>query len=166
MIKAIILDFNGVILIKKGQSNYTKRIKILNLKENKLLQNIWWRNKYKEQDIDNHINNKLINFIKGLKPKIKLGLITNAGLDMRKKLENLNLLKEFDCIVISGEENLMKPDPKIYNIAIDRLKVNATEAIFIDDNILNVKGAKDIGMISIHADGKINLIEKIKQNIS
>lgn len=54
-----------------------------------------------------------------------------------------------DNIVCSGDEKLLKPDPKIYQILLDRYNLKAEESVFIDDNVNNVKGAIDMGMKSI-----------------
>ena len=53
---------------------------------------------------------------------------------------------EFDGMVVSGEERLLKPDAAIYRCLLDRYKLNAAESLFIDDNADNVTGAKAVGM--------------------
>ncbi|WP_106640653.1 HAD family hydrolase [Allosphingosinicella vermicomposti] len=52
----------------------------------------------------------------------------------------------FKDIVVSGEEKLMKPDPAIYYLALDRFGLRPDEALFIDDRIINVEGAEAVGM--------------------
>jgi 2-haloacid dehalogenase len=56
----------------------------------------------------------------------------------------------FEGIVVSGDEKTRKPFPEFYQILFDRYQVDPGEAIFIDDNIKNVEGAKDVGMRAIH----------------
>ena len=53
---------------------------------------------------------------------------------------------EFDGMVVSGDERLLKPDAAIYRCLLDRYKLNAAESLFIDDNADNVIGAKAVGM--------------------
>lgn len=65
---------------------------------------------------------------------------------VREKYEIFSLI---DHIVCSGEEKLLKPDPKIYQTLLERYNLKAEESVFIDDNINNVKGAIDMGMESI-----------------
>ena len=65
---------------------------------------------------------------------------------VREKYEIFSLI---DHIVCSGEEKLLKPDPKIYQTLLERYNLKAEESVFIDDNINNVKGAIDMGMKSI-----------------
>lgn len=53
---------------------------------------------------------------------------------------------EFDGMVVSGDERLLKPDAAIYRCLLERYKLNAAESLFIDDNADNVTGAKAVGM--------------------
>ena len=52
----------------------------------------------------------------------------------------------FRDIVVSGAEKLMKPDPAIYYLALDRFRIAARDALFIDDRRINVDGALAVGM--------------------
>ena len=52
----------------------------------------------------------------------------------------------FRGIVVSGAEKIMKPDPAIYYLALDRFGVAARDALFIDDRQINVDGALAVGM--------------------
>ena len=57
--------------------------------------------------------------------------------------------QNIDVIVISSEEKVMKPDPGIYHIALERLGVQPDEAVFVDDFQHNVEGAQALGMHAI-----------------
>ena len=52
----------------------------------------------------------------------------------------------FDAILISGEVGLIKPDPAIFELAIRRTGVEASQCLLIDDNAENVAAAKRLGM--------------------
>ena len=52
----------------------------------------------------------------------------------------------FRDIVVSGREKLLKPDPAIYYLALDRFGISAREALFVDDREINVEGARAVGM--------------------
>jgi putative hydrolase of the HAD superfamily len=56
----------------------------------------------------------------------------------------------FDEMVISAEVGLVKPDPRIYQLAVDRLGVAPADAVFIDDFSRNVEGAQAVGLHAIH----------------
>ena len=57
-----------------------------------------------------------------------------------------SFLSEFEGILVSGEEKLMKPDPAIYRLLCDRYGVDPVKAVFVDDSLPNVEGARRIGM--------------------
>jgi 2-haloacid dehalogenase len=62
----------------------------------------------------------------------------------------------FQDIVVSGEEKLLKPDPAIYWLALDRFRLHPHEALFVDDRQINVDGAEAIGLrahLFVDADG-------------
>ena len=54
----------------------------------------------------------------------------------------------FRDIVVSGEEKLLKPDPAIYWLALDRFGLRPEQALFVDDRQINVDGAEAIGIAS------------------
>lgn len=63
----------------------------------------------------------------------------------------------FDGIVVSGEEKLIKPDRRIYEVLLDRYKLNAEESVFIDDNHANIKTARELGFKAILFDNIVNV---------
>jgi putative hydrolase of the HAD superfamily len=52
--------------------------------------------------------------------------------------------------VTSAEIGVMKPDPRIYQVALDRLGLSPPEAVFVDDFIENVEAARRLGMGGVH----------------
>jgi 2-haloacid dehalogenase len=54
--------------------------------------------------------------------------------------------RRFRDIVVSGAEKMLKPDPAIYFLALDRFGLKPDEALFIDDRLINVEGALAVGM--------------------
>jgi 2-haloacid dehalogenase len=65
-------------------------------------------------------------------------------------LDNFEFLHWFEGIVVSGVEKTRKPHPEFYNILLDRYQINPSKALFIDDNIKNIKGAQAVGLNTIH----------------
>ena len=77
--------------------------------------------------------------------------LTNFSKEMFPRAQVLQpLLGEFDGVVVSGEERLIKPDPAIYRLLCERFGVQPQRAVFIDDSLPNVEGARRIGMHAIH----------------
>ncbi len=60
------------------------------------------------------------------------------------------LFGRFRDIVVSGAERLVKPDPAIYALALDRFGLSGPEAVFVDDSPPNVDAAADAGIHAVH----------------
>jgi 2-haloacid dehalogenase len=56
----------------------------------------------------------------------------------------------FEGIVISGDVRLVKPDPLIFQLLLNRYDLAAEECVFIDDNEANVLAARELGMSAVH----------------
>ena len=69
-------------------------------------------------------------------------------------------LKDFKGIVVSGEEKLIKPDPKIFKLILKRYDLKASECIFIDDSIKNIKAASELGICALQCTGDYQSLEK------
>lgn len=97
------------------------------------------------------IDQELVAFIRSLKRKVKSGMITNAWPGMRHYIENVwEIGDAFHQIVISAEVGITKPDPEIYLLALRQLDIDPQEAVFVDDFVENIEGAKAVGMLGIH----------------
>jgi 2-haloacid dehalogenase len=75
--------------------------------------------------------------------------------------DNFLFLHWFHGIVVSGIENTRKPYPEFYRILFNRFNVNPSEAVFIDDNIRNVEGAKAVGLEAIHFQNPAQMKEEL-----
>lgn len=72
------------------------------------------------------------------------------------------VFQEFDGIVVSGEEHLLKPDAAIYKCLLERYDLQAEESLFIDDNADNVAGARNVGMKAIRFTSAVELERELK----
>ena len=59
-------------------------------------------------------------------------------------------LERFAFLGVSGDERILKPDPAIYRLLLDRNSLAASSCVFIDDSEKNVRGAEAVGMKAIH----------------
>jgi epoxide hydrolase-like predicted phosphatase len=96
------------------------------------------------------IDRELIAFIRSLRPRYKTGLISNAWDGLRPYMESEKFVDAFDALTISAEVGVMKPDPAIFQLALDQLGVKPKEAVFVDDFSENITGCEAIGMRGIH----------------
>ena len=58
-------------------------------------------------------------------------------------------LEWFDGIVVSGDERLIKPDPQLFRVLIERYGVEPETTVFIDDSADNVAAARDLGFMAL-----------------
>ena len=93
---------------------------------------------------------ELLDFIRSLRKKFKVGLISNATLGLRPWIISKKFEDVFDAMIISAEVGVEKPDARIYQMALEKLGVAARESVFLDDFLENVKGAQAVGMQAIH----------------
>lgn len=107
----------------------------------------------------------ILNSLKELN-KVKLYALTNWSAQTfpiaKKRFE---FLKQFEGIVVSGEENTRKPFSKIYNITLERYALSPETCLFIDDSLDNVNAAKSLNINALHFTDAIQLksdLEKLE----
>lgn len=99
-----------------------------------------------------------------LQKKYALHLITNGFAEVQWiKLEQSGLKPFFEHIIISEEVGTQKPDRAIFEIAMERVKTNATECVMIGDNYnTDIVGAKSAGMNQIFFNPKKNRSRRLE----
>lgn len=110
---------------------------------------------YKNQ-IQSKINSvqlypETISVLKTLKNNgLKLGLISNSAFNYKSPFYKLGLDKYFDIAIFSFEVGLQKPDPEIYKLLLDNLKIKPYEAIMVGDKFLeDVQAPQELGIKGI-----------------
>ncbi|RXM41157.1 HAD family hydrolase [Chryseobacterium sp. CH21] len=79
-------------------------------------------------------------------------------------LENYDFFQIFEGkIVVSGTEKLIKPDPKIWHVLLERYNIKAEESVFIDDNTKNIEMAKSLGFTTIQVSPDTDLTKELKK---
>ena len=76
-------------------------------------------------------------------------------------IERYDFLQHFEGILVSGVEKMRKPFTEIYELIINRYKLNASRCVFIDDNLDNVLGAQRVGMKAIQYKNSQQLINEL-----
>ena len=64
--------------------------------------------------------------------------------------DKLDFLELMDGYVLSYREHLIKPDPAVFQLLMDRYQISPDEAVFLDDTLANVKTAETLGIHGIH----------------
>jgi putative hydrolase of the HAD superfamily len=85
---------------------------------------------------------------------IPVGMLTNdlTAFHDQSWLDRMTILREFDQMVDGRTDGVLKPDPRAYLLMAERLGVDATECVFIDDQPGNIAGAQAVGMRTVHLD--------------
>lgn len=82
----------------------------------------------------------------------KIGIISDTSPSLQLSLENLGLGKYIDSYICSDLVGVEKPEPLIYNTALESLNVEAIESIYVDDYDIEAGGARELGFTSFHLD--------------
>jgi putative hydrolase of the HAD superfamily len=96
-------------------------------------------------------NQELLDYLRGLRERgLRLALLTNNVREWeplwRAKLPVDEL---FEVVVDSAFVGVRKPDPEIYRLTLERLDLPAEACVFVDDNELNVRAARELGMRAV-----------------
>jgi epoxide hydrolase-like predicted phosphatase len=91
---------------------------------------------------------EVVDFARGVKRDgLRTALVTNNAVEFRAYWRRSIPLDElFDHVIDSSEVGLRKPDPRIFELALERLGVAAPRVVFLDDYEGNVEAARRIGM--------------------
>ena len=94
-------------------------------------------------------NDELLNFILEKRDQYKTAMLSNVSAVIWNYYTPEQMEKYFDRVVLSYQEAIAKPDPRIYQLVCERLGVEPSECVFADDNEVNVDAANKIGMHGI-----------------
>lgn len=73
--------------------------------------------------------------------------LTNFSVEMFTRVRRrFEFLDWFDGIVVSGAEGLIKPDPRIYRLLLERFRLDPATTFYVDDQPANVTAARALGM--------------------
>jgi putative hydrolase of the HAD superfamily len=92
----------------------------------------------------------------------RTALLSNAPAGLHQHLEQLGITDAFEVIVISGCEGLMKPDPAIFELTLERMGVRAEETVFVDDFRVNVAAARRVGLYAVCFRGLAPLRKRLR----
>ncbi|CUS02233.2 conserved protein of unknown function [Candidatus Promineifilum breve] len=95
------------------------------------------------------VDQGLVALVGRLNRRYQTAIISNATDALLTTLEDYQLLVEFDLVVGSAYEGLMKPAPAIFETTLIRLGRVAAETVFIDDAPANIAGAQAVGLQTI-----------------
>lgn len=93
------------------------------------------------------VNQQVISLVSRLKFNgYTVGVLSNSIFPYSQYNRKIGLYDLFDQVVLSNEVGMLKPSEEIYLYTLNKLRLNPSEVIFIDDKIENVNAAKQVGM--------------------
>lgn len=157
----IVYNSEGGLATQRGEfteeQNWRRVQRDLNLSEDDLA---FFREQFWAGD---KLDTALVDYIRGLRPRYQTAIISNAMPGLMTMLTGKHPIADaFDVIIGSGDVRIAKPDAAIYHLALQQLGRRPEEAVFIDDSLRNVEGARAVGMHAIHYLPGMNLIAELE----
>jgi len=117
---------------------------------------------------EHRLNTELTTYIREqLRPMYKIGMLSNIGRGWMDDFFSKHQLHElFDEVVLSGEEGMVKPQPAIFELMAERMRIPTSECLMIDDILDNCDGARAAGMEAIHYQDNEQLLFELKNRLA
>jgi HAD superfamily hydrolase (TIGR01509 family) len=103
------------------------------------------------------VDQAVLRIVRRARRSAKVVLVTNATSRLSADLEQLNLTAEFDAVINSSRVGMAKPSRGLFCAALHQAGVAASESVFVDDSLVNVRAAEDLGMRSHLFEGAVGL---------
>jgi putative hydrolase of the HAD superfamily len=111
---------------------------------------------------------EMVEALKRIKAKFKTGCITNnlpanaIGSMTGRSLYVAEVMVLFDHVIESAKIGLRKPDPRIYQLMVETLKVDPKACVYLDDLGVNLKPAREMGMTTIKVTSGAQAIRELE----
>ncbi len=107
---------------------------------------------------DFYIDQEMITLIRELRKTYTTALLTNFPAHVHDFMQrSWRVDGAFDHIIVSADVELIKPDPRIYQLTLERIGCQAHEAVFIDDRQNNIEAAAAMGINGILFESKTGM---------
>jgi len=99
-------------------------------------------------------NTELIDYFASLRGRVRTGILSNSLVGAREREQDLyGFSDRYDVVVYSHEEGLRKPESAFYGLVCERLQVDPSDVLFVDDLPMCIEGAEAVGMTGVlHRD--------------
>lgn len=91
---------------------------------------------------------------------IKTGILSNVYQMSADEFRAVGNYDGFDPVILSSEVHLAKPDPAIFELAVNKLKLAPGEIILVDDQIKNIPPAENLGMKTVLATSPEQIVNE------
>lgn len=106
----------------------------------------------------------MLALLKTLALTYPVALLSNLNIDMKTAIINrLGIDKYFQSMIFSNDVGLLKPQPEIYLLTLQKLGLPAAETLFIDDTLEYITAAQKLGLNTILFTSEKELREELKR---
>jgi putative hydrolase of the HAD superfamily len=110
------------------------------------------------------VHHVMVTKVRQLKPGYRTALLTNNVREFGEGWRSTIPVDElFDVVIDSSHVGSRKPEPAYFAHALEAVGVGADEAVFLDDMLCNVEGARDAGLTAIHVVDVGNAIAELER---
>lgn len=95
------------------------------------------------------LRSDMVEAVRRCRMHLKTGLLTNNFVVPLRTSAHEDVLEYFDVVIESAVVGLRKPDPRFYLLACEALGITPAQAVFLDDLGVNLKPARELGMLTI-----------------
>lgn len=110
---------------------------------------------YPAEDMDSQIRRQAYQAVRAAKAAgLRTAVLTNelSLFHNDEWIRRVGLFDEVDVVVDCSRTGVLKPDPMAYRVVVESLEIPTDQALFVDDHVPNVDGARAIGMSALHFD--------------
>jgi putative hydrolase of the HAD superfamily len=109
------------------------------------------------------VNPEMLEWHKSLKiNNLKTGILSNMGDSvMESILENFAWIEDFDVLIWSFQHRMIKPDPEIYHLLLEKLCTVPEETLFLDDKLENIDAARRLGIQAL----QFSTVDQLRQDL-
>jgi HAD superfamily hydrolase (TIGR01509 family) len=113
-------------------------------------------------NIDGKLNPEVVDFIDINKGKYRFAILSASNIDLHPWLQQNGVDDKFDFVQTTKEESLTKMDIEFYKRAIKKIKLKASEVLFVDDIESYLEVASSLGIITLEYNFGIKLDKQIE----
>ena len=113
-------------------------------------------------EADEAPNQAVLGLIQRLRGRCRLAVLSNSPPGLSRWLEKWGILDCFDVVFCSGEQGVVKPNPRAYLETLKRLGVEPSQAVFVDDEAVNVDAARRLGLRAVLFTDSDSLLEELE----
>jgi putative hydrolase of the HAD superfamily len=107
---------------------------------------------------------EMYELLQALPPELRVGMLSNNFPVVSDYLRAEGSFERFDAVVFSNEVGAIKPEPRIFEIALERMELPASEILFVDDSPANLKAAATLGFQTHLFGGEEELVWQLERS--